>query len=96
MALFKVNRGNSTTLPDLDPDKNTDGWAYFCTDTGEFYIDYRNSNNVLQRRLIKGDPNIAISESAPEQGDFWIDISEEGDITAIKALTIEEIRAICV
>ena len=48
MALFKVNRGNSTTLPST----MTDGWAYFCTDTGEFFIDYADSNGILHRKQI--------------------------------------------
>lgn len=30
----------------------TDGWAYFCTDTAEFFIDYADSNNVLHRKQI--------------------------------------------
>ena len=48
MALFKVNRGNSTTLPTA----MTDGWAYFCTDTGEFFIDYADSDGILHRKQI--------------------------------------------
>ena len=51
MALFKVNRGNSATLPTT----MTDGWAYFCTDTGEFFIDYKNSNGILCRKQINAD-----------------------------------------
>ena len=51
MALFKVNRGNSTTLPTA----MTDGWAYFCTDTGEFFIDYADSDGILHRKQISAD-----------------------------------------
>lgn len=51
MALFKVNRGNSATLPVV----MTDGWAYFCTDTGEFFIDYADSNGELHRKQINAD-----------------------------------------
>lgn len=51
MALFKINRGNSATLPAA----MTDGWAYFCTDTGEFYIDYANSQGNLHRKQINAD-----------------------------------------
>lgn len=32
-----------------------DGWAYFCTDTGEFYIDYADANGVLHRKPINAD-----------------------------------------
>ena len=51
MALFKVNRGNSATLPSV----KTDGWAYFCTDTGEFFIDYSDSDGVLHRKQINAE-----------------------------------------
>lgn len=45
MALFKVCRGNESNLPTA---KN-DGWAYFCTNTGNFYIDWADSSNNLVR-----------------------------------------------
>lgn len=49
MALFKVLRGNSQNL------KNTslvDGQFYFCTDNGQIFIDYLDSNNQIQRKQI--------------------------------------------
>ena len=51
ITLFKVNRGNSSTLPT----KLTDGWAYFCIDTGEFFIDYADANGDLYRKQINAD-----------------------------------------
>lgn len=51
MALFKVNRGTSVNLPAA----KHDGWAYFCTDTAEFFIDYLDENEVLQRKQISAD-----------------------------------------
>lgn len=51
MALFKVNRGNSSTLPAT----KTDGWAYFCTDTGEFFIDYVDEQGNLNRKQINAE-----------------------------------------
>lgn len=43
MALFKVYRGDSSALPGgknpTDKTKLHDGYAYFCTDSGEFFID---------------------------------------------------------
>lgn len=44
MALFKVFRGNEADLPA----KMTDGWAYFCTDTSNLFIDYEDGS-VLKR-----------------------------------------------
>lgn len=51
MALFKVNRGNESDLPI----KLTDGWAYFCTDTGSFLIDHYDSTNTLIRSKINAE-----------------------------------------
>ena len=43
MASFKMSRGLSSKLPTT----KTDGVIYFCTDTNELYIDYKDSNNVV-------------------------------------------------
>ena len=48
MALFKVNRGPKANLPST----KTDGYAYFCTDDGSFWIDYKDENGILQRKQI--------------------------------------------
>ena len=52
MALFKISKGNSANLPA----EKHDGYCYFTTDDGKFYIDYidTNDNNVLKRRAITG------------------------------------------
>lgn len=52
MALFKPFRGNSA---DLNAVEKHDGYAYFCTDTGEFFIDYADSNGELHRKQINAD-----------------------------------------
>lgn len=49
MALFKVFRGLST---ELNAVAKTDGHAYFCTDDGSFWIDYKDSNSELQRKQV--------------------------------------------
>jgi len=36
MALFKIAKGNKSNLPII----KTDGYAYFTTDDGKFYIDH--------------------------------------------------------
>ena len=43
MALFKVLRGNEANLPE----KLTDGYAYFTSDTNNFYIDYADADGNL-------------------------------------------------
>lgn len=45
MALFKICRGAEANLPAT----KTDGYAYFCTDTQSFYIDWVNDSNTLVR-----------------------------------------------
>ena len=40
MALFKILRGDVNNLPK----EMHDGWAYFTTDTHEFFIDYEDNN----------------------------------------------------
>ena len=51
MSLFKVLRGSEANLPS----QKTDGWAYFCTDTGSFWIDHKDSNNTLVRSKISAN-----------------------------------------
>ena len=48
MALFKTLRGKRENLPE----KKTDGYAYFCIDDGTFWIDYKDDNNIVQRKQI--------------------------------------------
>ena len=47
MALFKVLRGNEDNLPE----QLTDGYAYFTSDTNNFYIDHPDENGELIRSL---------------------------------------------
>lgn len=49
MALFKTFRGNRADLPNV---AKVDGYAYFCIDDGTFWIDYKDSSNVVQRKQI--------------------------------------------
>ena len=51
MSLFKPLLGNSARLPE----KLTDGWAYFCTDTGEFFIDFADENGNLHRKQVNAE-----------------------------------------
>lgn len=48
MALFKSLRGKRENLPST----KTDGYAYFCTDDGTFWIDYKDDSDVVQRKQI--------------------------------------------
>ena len=68
MALFKVLRGNRQNLPS----ERHDGWAYFCSDTGEFFIDYdtntkdENGKAIIERKRIAGGAQIVEWESGDE------------------------------
>ena len=51
MALFKVLRGDRVNLDKYD---FHDGYAYFCSDTGEFFIDCITSQGEEKRKRIGG------------------------------------------
>ena len=51
MALFKSLRGKRENLPST----KTDGYAYFCTDDGTFWIDYTDDYGIIQRKQINAD-----------------------------------------
>lgn len=51
MDLFKTLRGKRENLPST----KTDGYAYFCTDDGTFWIDYTDENGALQRKQLYVD-----------------------------------------
>lgn len=49
MALFKITRGAEEDLPS----SYHDGYAYFCTDTGSFYIDYKENESSTDIKRMK-------------------------------------------
>lgn len=51
MALFKVLRGDESNLPAT----LNDGWAYFCSDTGNFYIDWADDAGNLTRTQVNAN-----------------------------------------
>lgn len=51
MALFKVLRGDESNLPAT----LNDGWAYFCSDTGNFYIDWADDAGNLARTQVNAN-----------------------------------------
>lgn len=68
MALFKVLRGDRVNL---DNYAFHDGYAYFCSDTGEFFIDCTTSLGEEVRKQINGSPQVQICE--------WVDGDENPD-----------------
>ena len=56
MALFKICRGNESNLPVA----KTDGWAYFCTDTGNFFIDWSDTTGAVNRVQINADSSYSL------------------------------------
>ena len=67
MTTLKINRGKSTNLPST----KVDGNIYFCTDTGDYYIDYKDDNNVIQRKKIDGNyhtPTVSATASTKLTG----------------------------
>lgn len=56
MALFKISKGLKNNLPS----SKTDGWCYFTTDDGKFWIDYKDTDNALKRKAV----NAAYADAA--------------------------------
>jgi hypothetical protein len=42
LALFKISKGLNANLPSA----RRDGYAYFTTDDGKFWIDFQSANGV--------------------------------------------------
>lgn len=53
MALFKVFKGVKSSLPSLL--SSQDGYCYFTTDDGMFYIDYKNTKGTLERKALSAN-----------------------------------------
>lgn len=79
MALFKSLRGKRENLPST----KTDGYAYFCTDDGSFWIDYKDENGVLQRKQI---------DSGTVSGHT---VNSDVPVDAFIAITTDQIDSIC-
>jgi hypothetical protein len=52
MALFKTFRGKRENL---DTVALTDGYAYFCTDDGSFWIDYKDGEEIIRKQVNDAD-----------------------------------------
>lgn len=77
MALFKVYRGNESNLPAT----LNDGWAYFCTNTGNFYIDWADSAGTLTRAQV----NAGFADKVRYlNGDEYVEISAIEIATAVE------------
>lgn len=48
MALFKISKGLKANLPSA----KTEGYCWYTTDDSLFYIDYKDSSGVLQRKAL--------------------------------------------
>ena len=77
MALFKILRGAEANLPST----LTDGWAYYCTDTSKFYIDYLDSDGKLQRKELNAKEADSLKNTANNIGSSTIPVyfSKEGN-----------------
>ena len=50
MALFKIEKGLASNLATARPNTN-EGWCYFTTDDGKFYIDIATGTDLAQNRV---------------------------------------------
>ena len=60
MALFKSLRGKRNDLPST----KTDGYAYFCTDDGTFWIDYKDDSGSVHRKQINAKDAETLSNAS--------------------------------
>ena len=99
MALFKSLRGKRENLPST----KTDGYAYFCTDDGTFWIDYKDENSVVQRKQINakdaetlmGASISTILNSSDVEIPTSKAVKEYVDVKAPTAITNAQIDEIC-
>lgn len=86
LALFKINRGDENNLPA----ELKDGWAYFCTNNGNFHIDYMDAAGELHRKQISAEyaSNIRYLD-----GDEYIYITAEQIAAAVNNLQIGQVQA---
>ena len=107
MALFKVSKGLKANLPST----KTDGYAYFCTDDGSFWIDYKDGNGILQRKQIDAGTvsGYTVAIDVPADAKFTdttysvVTTSENGlmsysdktKLDGMVAITNDEIDTIC-
>ena len=57
MALFKVMRGAKSRL---NAQEKSDGYAWYTEDDAGFYIDAKDSGNVVRRKKINDAENVSI------------------------------------
>ena len=84
MALFKICRGNESNLPDT----LTDGYAYFCTDTGNFYIDWADAEANVSRKHINAE--YATKLRFKDANEEWVEIDPK-DLHAL--VGFEQVQA---
>lgn len=58
MASFKISKGLEADLPTI----KVDGALYFCTDTGNMYVDYKDGDTI-SRKLVNQSAFTAVSSS---------------------------------
>lgn len=85
MALFKICRGNESNLPTT----LTDGYAYFCTDTGNFYIDWADSDGNVSREHISAE--YATKLRYKDDNGEWVEIDAK-DLTNTN-ITVDQVQA---
>jgi hypothetical protein len=55
LTSFKISKGLEQNLPE----EKIDGTMYFCTDTGNMYVDYKDGNTI-SRKLVNQSAFVAI------------------------------------
>ena len=93
MVLFKQSRGLEKDLPIT----LTDGYIYFCIDTGNFYIDHVNAVGTVVRSKVSAE---YADKLRYNNGDAVIEINPSdivtiNNINSIELITVDDIDDIC-
>ena len=92
MASFKISKGLEANLPTT----KVDGAMYFCTDTGNLYIDYQDGNSVSRKIVNKNEMEELISGAVNSMREYtdnkttYYAVCETPAATAIKTIPIPD------
>lgn len=82
MALFKITRGSEKNLPETA----TEGYAYFCVDSGNFFIDIATGSDLLNcRKQLNAKGASALIKQTSDGEIIYIDAD---DIATLDDLTL--------
>ena len=84
MSLFKILRGNSSRIS-TDVTPFHDGWCYYTSDDGGFYIDSEEEDGSQKRTRI--NPEGIASNQGTENAGKVLGVDENGDVVPVASVS---------